>query len=101
MISVYSLRPTGFKTAVSGSGDIVVSGKTDEFEAAVAGSGDIKAIDLSSKRADMRISGSGGISITVNEEILARISGSGDIKYRGNPRIEDVKVSGSGKVSAY
>ena len=87
--------------AISGSGDIELSGKATEFEAAVAGSGDIEAYDLASEKAELKISGSGTIQCSVEKEIVARISGSGDIKYKGNPRIEDIKVSGSGSVKSY
>lgn len=89
------------EAAISGSGDIVLNGKSEEFEGAIAGSGDLKASGLDTKKASMKISGSGGMSISVQEELFARISGSGDIKYKGNPRIEDIKVSGSGSVGSY
>jgi len=87
--------------AVSGSGDIELSGTSKSFSAAVAGSGDIEAYDLQSEKAVLKISGSGTIHAQVSNELIARISGSGNVKYKGNPRIEDVKVSGSGNVSTY
>jgi len=87
--------------AISGSGDIELSGSATEFEAAVAGSGDIEAYDLATEKAELKISGSGTIQCKVEKEIVARISGSGDIKYKGNPRIEDIKVSGSGSIRSY
>ncbi len=87
--------------AVSGSGDIELSGTTKEFSSAVAGSGDIEAYDLKAETAELKISGSGTIRASVEKELMARISGSGNIKYKGNPRIEDIKVSGSGNVSTY
>ncbi len=89
------------KSAISGSGDIELSGKATEFEAAVSGSGDIDAYDLKTEKAELKIAGSGSIGISVEKEIVARVSGSGDIKYKGQPRIEDIKVSGSGTVSSY
>lgn len=95
------LDATESNAAVSGSGDIELSGSSKTFEAAVAGSGDIKAYELKSDKAELKISGSGTIHANVASELVARISGSGNIKYKGNPRIEDVKVSGSGNVSTY
>ena len=89
------------ETAISGSGDIELSGTATEFEAAVSGSGGIDAYDLKVEKAELKISGSGSIGVTVEKEIVARISGSGNIKYKGQPRIEDLKVSGSGNVSSY
>ncbi|MGB5321714.1 head GIN domain-containing protein, partial [Lutimonas sp.] len=89
------------KSAISGSGDIKLSGKATEFEAAVSGSGDVEAYDLKTEKAELKVAGSGSIGISVEKEIIARVSGSGDIKYKGQPRIEDIKVSGSGKISSY
>lgn len=87
--------------AISGSGDMKLSGTSTHFDAKVAGSGDIDAYDLVTDKAELKISGSGSIGTNVEKEIIARISGSGDIKYKGNPPIEDVKVSGSGTIGSY
>lgn len=87
--------------AVSGSGDMDLKGTARNFEAAVAGSGDIDGINLKTEKAALRVSGSGGITITVLNELDAKVSGSGSVKYKGNPSVEDVKVSGSGTVSTY
>ncbi|UCE94296.1 MAG: DUF2807 domain-containing protein [Flavobacteriaceae bacterium] len=86
--------------AISGSGDMELSGTSNHFEAKVAGSGDIEASGLVTQKADLKISGSGSIEANVEKEITARISGSGDIKYKGNPAKEDIKVSGSGSISS-
>ena len=89
------------KAAVSGSGDIVLKGSTKTFDAAVAGSGDISAFHLKSDKANVKVSGSGDIELTVKNELKARVAGSGDIDYKGSPKIQDIKVSGSGDVSSY
>lgn len=89
------------EAAISGSGDIKLAGKATELEAAVSGSGDMDAYDLMTEKSELQVSGSGFIGANVEKEIIARISGSGNIKYKGKPRIEDTKVSGSGKISMY
>lgn len=89
------------ETAISGSGDVKLSGKAENFEAAVSGSGDIDAYDLVAETAELKISGSGSIGAHVQKEITGRVSGSGNIKYKGQPRIEDTKVSGSGSIRTY
>ncbi len=95
------LEVDNLKTAIAGSGDIELEGKTKFFKAGISGSGDIEADDLVCNKAELKISGSGGITLTVKDELYARISGSGDIDYKGNPKIEDIKVSGSGEVSSH
>jgi putative autotransporter adhesin-like protein len=94
------VETTQLKAAVSGSGDIDLKGTAKDFNAAVAGSGDINAYGLKVDTADLKISGSGGMTITVSNKITARIAGSGNITYKGDPKI-DVKISGSGNVSSY
>ena len=45
--------------------------------------------------------GSADIKVTATEMIKARVSGSGDIRYKGNPKKIDTKTSGSGDISSY
>lgn len=83
---------------VAGSGDIELSGKTKNLKVNVAGSGDIKAFELQSENSKATVSGSGNISTNCSEYIEARVAGSGDIEYKGKPKIVDTKVAGSGKI---
>ena len=64
----------------------------------MAGSGDIKAIELVSENAKVNVSGSGDIKVNCTEFIEARVAGSGDIEYKGNPKKVDTKVAGSGTI---
>lgn len=83
---------------VSGSGNITLKGKADEHITTVSGSGNYKATELTTLRTNAKVSGSGNLSINVSEELVARISGSGNIRYKGNPKSKDVDKSGSGSV---
>jgi len=85
--------------AMSGSGDITLNGSARNFEATVSGSGDIKAYGLEADNVDATVSGSADIKVTANKMLKARVSGSGDISYRGNPDKVDTKSSGSGDIS--
>ncbi len=85
---------------ISGSGSISLSGTSDKLEYVISGSGNIKGYELVTREADVRISGSGGIKTNVTENLKARIAGSGNIYYKGNPKKQDTKVSGSGNVSS-
>lgn len=85
--------------AMSGSGDMNLSGNTRDFVATISGSGDIKAYDLEADNVEATVSGSADIKVTAKEMLKARVSGSGDISYRGNPKKVDTKTSGSGDIS--
>lgn len=89
------------KASMSGSGDIRLSGKATDFEVSVSGSGDIKAYDLEAEFVEAQVSGSADIKVTAKQALKARVSGSGDISYKGNPKKIDTKSSGSGDISSY
>ncbi|MBC9795967.1 head GIN domain-containing protein [Sinomicrobium weinanense] len=83
---------------IAGSGDIKLRGKSNVYEGNLSGSGDIDAYELITEDAEVSISGSGDIRLHCNQKLKARVSGSGNVLYKGNPAKEDSKVSGSGKV---
>ncbi len=87
------------KASVSGSGNTNLSGTATEFNIRVSGSGDISAYDLEADFVSALVSGSADIKVTAKQSINAKISGSGDIRYRGNPKKVESKTSGSGSVS--
>ncbi|KAF2081009.1 head GIN domain-containing protein [Flavobacterium sharifuzzamanii] len=84
---------------VSGSGNINLKGTADKLTTKLSGSGDIDASSLKSKVVEANVSGSGNSKVTCAESITARVAGSGNIKYIGNPEKRDVKVSGSGTIT--
>lgn len=93
------VETNSLSTSMSGSGDITLSGKAGDFDVSISGSGDIKAYELEAENVDAQVSGSADIKVTVNGMLKARVSGSGDIHYRGNPTKIDSKTSGSGDIS--
>ncbi|AOW10194.1 head GIN domain-containing protein [Flavobacterium gilvum] len=93
------VKNTDFEINLSGSGDIVLKGSSDNFTSKVSGSGDIDAVNLLTKKANVTVSGSGDMKLNCSESLYARVSGSGDIEYKGNPQQKDTKVSGSGDIT--
>jgi Putative auto-transporter adhesin, head GIN domain len=78
----------------SGSGNINLSGGITgitELNALVAGTGSIQSFFLYTKNTNATILGSGNIECNVLANLNAKISGSGNVFYRGNPT-----VTGSG-----
>ncbi|MFC6859735.1 head GIN domain-containing protein [Zunongwangia atlantica] len=86
---------------VTGSGDIQLIGTASELECNVTGSGDFDAYKLKANIVSAQVSGSGDIMVYAEKELNARIAGSGDISYKGNPSKENFKTSGSGDISKY
>lgn len=93
------VKATDFEASLSGSGDVVVTGSSDNFVSKTSGSGDVDAVNLVTKNANLTISGSGDMKVNCSESLIARVTGSGDIIYKGNPESKDTKVSGSGEIS--
>lgn len=90
-----------FEASLSGSGDMKFDGSANNFKVSVAGSGDIDAFDLDADYVEASVAGSADLNVTAKEGIKARVAGSGDITYKGNPTKIDSKTSGSGDISSY
>jgi Putative auto-transporter adhesin, head GIN domain len=95
-----SLDTNSLQAKVTGSGDITLAGNTKMLDVTVTGSGDFKGYDLISDITDVEVSGSGDAKVYAKESIKARVSGSGDISYKGNPERKDTKTAGSGNISS-
>jgi hypothetical protein len=83
---------------VSGSGTLRLQGRTKDFNCSVGGSGDIKCQDLLSENTTAKVSGSGSARVFASVKLNAKVSGSGDIVYSGNPASPVIHKSGSGSV---
>ena len=93
------LETENLEGRLTGSGDVKLKGKVREFSAKVTGSGDFLASNLTAEEVDAAVLGSGDIQVRVTNSLRARVSGSGDIYYYGNPEKEDFKTTGSGSIS--
>ncbi|MFB3881505.1 MAG: head GIN domain-containing protein [Armatimonadota bacterium] len=85
------------QAAISGSGTFRLKGSVDDQSTRISGSGTYLARDLQSKRASVRVSGSGRAEVAASQELSVVISGSGDVAYWGDPVVTR-SVSGSGDV---
>lgn len=82
-----------------GSGDLILSGKSTSVEASVNGSGDLEAGALQAASVQVKVTGSGDATVFASNTIKARVEGSGDIRYKGSPEVEDTSVHGSGSIT--
>ena len=84
--------------SVSGSGKLLLKGEGSSSEISISGSGKVDAEDFIAESHRIRISGSGSCYIHADKSIDARISGSGSVRYKGDPSKVNSRSSGSGKV---
>lgn len=83
---------------VNGSGNLRLEGRSNAYFSEINGSGDLDAQELQTATADVHVNGSGEQAIWVTDRLDARITGSGNIRYKGAPGTVNVNVAGSGKV---
>jgi hypothetical protein len=83
---------------VHGSGDATLQGRTKTCSFEVHGSGDVAASDYACESADVAIHGSGSVGLSTVADIAVEIHGSGDVSYRGEPRVRRLNVHGSGEL---
>ena len=72
---------------IAGSGDITLSGKCQVVDLGISGSGDINAAGLLAQKVLVKVSGSGDVSCYATDYLAGSVSGSGDVGYKGNPKI--------------
>lgn len=86
-----------FDASIAGAGDLDLSGRCDRLDLAITGAGDFAGASFEVVAADIDISGSGEVVVNATDELVVRITGSGDVGYLGDPST-DVDISGSGDV---
>jgi hypothetical protein len=83
---------------MSGSGDINLSGESKKFEGKLSGSGNINAMNLKTEESTIRISGSGNADVFVSDKLNVKVTGSGDVRYKGGAQQVSSSITGSGSV---
>jgi len=73
-------------------------GIADELDASISGAGYIDAIDLKTKKTNIKVEGVGAGSVYATEVLNATIQGVGKIRYKGNPKVNK-NIEGVGLVS--
>lgn len=84
---------------ITGSGRIELVGEANYTNVNISGSGDLEGRSFETQDADIEITGSGKCYLTIWNELYARITGSGDVIYYGNPSSIQTEITGSGTVT--
>ncbi len=83
---------------ITGSGDISLQGSTNKAVYRISGSGDIVATSLKAKEVDASIKGSGDIKCYAEDYLKGDVRGSGEIGYKGNPKVDFAPKKGLRKL---
>jgi hypothetical protein len=97
-LTFYLTMPALKEASSSGSGNIYITQFNDqpELDINLYGSGSFMGYPLKVADCRIRIEGSGECEVNVTDKLDAAIKGSGNIYYKGHPRITtDIKGSGT------
>lgn len=92
------LKAPEVKLDISGSGDIDLRGQTRNFWLDISGAGEARCFDLLAEKTNVRISGAGEAQVFASIELTAKVSGAGEVQYKGEPAEVSRKVSGAGSI---
>lgn len=92
------LRSRAAEIGIAGSGTVIAKGAADNLKIDISGSGRADFGEVVSRTTDAEISGHGEVAMAPSETARIRISGSGDVYLRSDPRNLDTKISGSGRI---
>jgi hypothetical protein len=93
-----SVKTAMLEIKTSGAGNVRVNGTAKTLSVQTSGAAEIKAKDLSVHKAQIGVSGAGDVELTVADELDVRVSGAGDVRYYGDPKIVTKEISGAGSV---
>lgn len=87
--------------SIAGSGKITIDGSAKELEIRISGSGNVRAESFEVEKCRIKMAGSGDVSIHVKDDLDVSVAGSGDVRYKGDPKRVNNHSSGSGSVRKY
>lgn len=96
-VKVRGLQVDRLEGVLSGVGDMQISGMANETRLTMSGMGNLNAADLKSNQAVVELSGTGDVTVRVEAELKATITGAGSVLYYGTPRVEQT-INGLGSV---
>jgi hypothetical protein len=99
-VRMASLITQNLAVALRGSGVLrILNGTCEQQSIKLSGSGEVDLTKLVAQTSEGSVRGSGKILLNVQKNLDARVSGSGSIKYLGNPATSFAKTAGSGNIN--
>jgi hypothetical protein len=98
-IMVSGIKTESLTVTLSGSGNLFGSGTATSLDITVSGSGNARFTQLDANNVHAVLSGSGVIFVTATKSLDASVPGSGTIMYAGNPQDVTKSVTGSGAIT--
>lgn len=87
------------KVEISGASDIQITGSAREVDIEASGASEFSAYEFTAGSADIEASGACSVTLTVEKEITAELSGASSLNYKGNAAVKSVKATGASSVN--
>ena len=85
----------------SGASQVELFGTADNVELDLSGASKLDAIEFETRKLDADISGASGGKMSVTGELTSDVSGASSFRYKGEPTIRNVDVSGAASFKKY
>jgi hypothetical protein len=92
------VEANSIEAGASSAGEVVLEGKAKTVDLDASSGGEVDAYNLTSDKARTEASSGGEVKVTVTQELEARASSGGSIRYRGNPERSNTNASSGGSV---
>jgi len=86
---------------IAGAGDVKLEGSAKEMQVNISGAGNLDANDFLCNKVNVDVSGAGDAKVNVIEELSGNCSGSGSVKFKGNPTNVRVTQTGAGSITPH
>ena len=93
--SLQKVKVDSLELNLSGGSTTDISGKTEDLDINLSGGSGVKAKDLESASAKVKISGGGKATIWVEKTLDANLSGGSNLYYYGSPKVTQNMSGGS------
>lgn len=97
-VTIDGIHENNFTLDLRGAGDLTASGEAKQLDVTLKGAGDLKLYDLHSENASVDLSGAGNVDIYASKDLKAKVSGVGDLSYKGHPATVEKNKSGVGEI---
>jgi len=99
-VDAKNIHTDSLDVAVSGAGDISITGDSARQVIAISGLGKYKGQDFKTEDTSIAISGAGEAVVAAAKRLDVQVSGAGEVRYVGSPEVTR-SISGAGSVTAW
>ncbi len=97
-VNIQGIHEDNFAIDLRGAGDLTAAGEAKKLSVTLKGAGYVKLYDLHSENASVDLSGAGDVNVYASKYLKAKVSGVGDLSYKGHPATVEKDKSGVGDI---